>query len=188
MKALDIIMAIKLSEFNKYSDWSFKSLENDLHINRSQLHDAYQRLIEAQIIQLNRLNRRHLLEFLEHGLRYTFPASKEGFNEGVKASRSNPLIANKISINNDIVWYYSKDKQEGLNLPKEDKVKGESIKPLHDSLLKSYQHSDRFKNMIDMVDVLRMSDCKLREKHIALPELEKMIYSKSYTKTESVLC
>ena len=81
---------------------SFQRLASDLHLSSSEVHASLKRGRLSGLFAHNepkRVNRSALLEFLEHGLRYAFPADGTHGGSGQRCLRQRPLtLSNSFQI------------------------------------------------------------------------------------------
>ena len=174
MKPLDLILAVKLSLYENEADWTFRQLSQDLQVNISTIHKSYNNLKNSSLVIYGFINLSGLFEFIKHGVRYVFPVQLGEDQKGIKAGRSNIIFSSKIATRYEMVW----------ESPSGECI-GRSYQPLHPSLLKSWSHDSRFKDMIDLIDVLRLTDCRARDRNLAHQVLEEMILSKKYNMEKS---
>ncbi len=77
LHALDVVVALRIAESPRAD---FRTLAEDLALSVSTTHAAVKRLMLAGLVRPTgaggrAVNRHALLEFLEHGVRYAFPAA-----------------------------------------------------------------------------------------------------------------
>lgn len=106
-----------------------------------------------------RVNRLALLEFLEHGLRYVFPAALGAIRLGVPTAHSSPVLAQLLSSESDeCVW-----------ASKVGTVRGRTIEPLIPSAPLLATSSPGTYEILTLIDSLRVG--QVRERKIAIGEL-----------------
>ena len=101
----DVVVALRLL---KHPDLSYAQLAADLKISSSTAHKAVRRLLNSGLMREvdaeRRVNRHALLAFLEHGVRYAFPAVLGPVARGVPTSHSGPALAAEIDSEEAVVW------------------------------------------------------------------------------------
>lgn len=103
LKPQDIVVALRLAID---PDAAYSKIATDLSISASTAHESVERLQFAGLLrpESRRVNRHSLLEFLEHGLRYAFPARPESKARGVPTAYSGPMLNEEIVAEDVIVW------------------------------------------------------------------------------------
>lgn len=158
LRPLDVAVALRLAE---RPDATFAELRDDLGISTSTAHQAVERLSAAGILRPHdrRVNRHALLEFLEHGVRYAFPAAPRAVRErGVPTAYAAPPLAEEIAADEPIVWPDPRGS-----------VIGEAMDPLYDRAVELPERCPSVYEMLTLVDALRMG--RARERKIAAGKL-----------------
>ena len=106
LHALDVGVALRLAE-SPVAD--FRALADDLALSVSTAHASLQRLTVAGLVRkttagLGAVNRHALLEFLEHGVRYAFPAVTGSPARGVPTAHAGPVFAHVMDADDPVVW------------------------------------------------------------------------------------
>jgi DNA-binding Lrp family transcriptional regulator len=103
LKPQDIAVALRLAVDPR---GTYLHLGADLSMSASTAHESVIRLQLAGLLrpESHNVNRHALLEFLEHGLRYMFPAKPESKVRGVPTAYSAPVLAKEIVADDVIVW------------------------------------------------------------------------------------
>lgn len=103
LKPIDVVVALRLAEA---PDAKYEQLSADLGISSSSAHAAVRRLQAAGLLRPNSrtVNRLALREFLEHGLRYAFPAQPGAQTRGVPTAHSGPPLAARVVAEDTLVW------------------------------------------------------------------------------------
>lgn len=103
LKPHDVVVALKLLEA---PGASYNTLSSDLSMSSSTAHESVERLQIAGLLRpdTREVNRHYLLEFLEHGVKYAFPAKLDVPTKGVGTAHSGPALANEIVADEAIVW------------------------------------------------------------------------------------
>lgn len=108
---------------------------------------------------------RHLLEFLEHGLRYVFPGELGRPSLGIPTAHAGPPLASLIVFEEAIVWPTIKGPVEGV-----------ALKPLYPQATKLPFLCPPLYEALTAVDALRVG--RIRERQLALRFLEEMLNAK----------
>jgi len=90
-------------------DRSFAALAHDLGLSSSTVHQSVERLLNAGLVRRDpetgrAVNRRALLEFLEHGVRYAFPGVLGARARGVPTAYAGPALRDEIRSDEAVVW------------------------------------------------------------------------------------
>lgn len=106
LHALDIAVALRLAE-HPVAD--FRTLADDLALSVSTAHAAVKRLKMAGLVRpstsgIAAVNRHALLEFLEHGVRYAFPAVAGAPTRGVPTAHTGPVFSGVMDSDDALVW------------------------------------------------------------------------------------
>lgn len=166
MRSLDIVVLLKLAVIPE-SEWYVKDLAYDLGISQSEVSESLNRSQIAGLLlnDKKRLMRKNLLDFLEHGLRYVFPAEPGSIQRGVPTAHSAPPLNNYISAEESYVWPWA-----------EGETRGQSITPLHPSVPEACKKDAILYELLSLVDAIRIG--LVREKQQAVKELRKRILDK----------
>ena len=154
LKPQDIAVALKLA---LAPDASYAKLGADLGISQSTAHESVERLQDAGLLrpESRRVNRHSLLEFVEHGLRYVFPARPERKTRGVPTAYSSPAMANEIIADDAIVWPDPRGTVTGLSIP-----------PLIDRARELPARCPDLYELLTLVDAIRIGRVRERSKAV----------------------
>jgi|SRR5438552_13295899 len=167
IKSQDILILLKiLSSGGIYGEtWNTISISRSLYISQSEVSESLRRSAYAGFIESNKKTvfKKGLLEFLVHGIKYTFPVKPGPIVKGMPTAHSAPPLSNMIISTGDIyVWPYAYGS-----------MIGQTIEPLYPSVPKAVSEDPILYEMLIFTDALRVG--KAREKEIAKKELEKRI-------------
>ena len=111
-----------------------------------------------------RANNRALKEFIEHGLKYVFPADPGKIMRGIPTSFAAPIMAGKLMSAGDVinVWPDPTGKE-----------KGQSIQPLFKSVPRAVKQDPELYKLLALVDAIRLGNA--RESKIAIELLEESL-------------
>jgi len=100
LKPQDILVLLKLLALGQ-RDWTYAWLGVQLDMSPSQLHAAVKRALAAQLAvrEGDRIvpNRRNLLEFLLHGIRYVFVPERGELTRGMPTAYAAPPLVNQFA-------------------------------------------------------------------------------------------
>ena len=163
MRPQDIVILLKIILLGK-KEWQFQDLSRSLYISGAEINASLNRSKAAGLIDFNRkrVNKLALLEFLEHGLQYVFPAEPGYLSKGVPTAHSHPALKKNIISESIYVW-------PDLN----GKEYGQVIDPLYDNQLKAVLEDSSLYEALAILDILRAG--KNREVKIGLMQLKKLL-------------
>jgi hypothetical protein len=116
LSPIDIAVAVVLAE---HPESKFEQLAFVLGISVSKAFGAVQRLANAGLMlpEGRRVDRLALLEFLEHGIRYVFPAKPGHLKMGVPTAHSGPILSREIDNGGEVyVWPSSNGSARGREI------------------------------------------------------------------------
>jgi hypothetical protein len=162
LKAQDVMVALKLAA-RPDAAWSYPKLALDLAMSASEVHASVRRATLGGLLQDNashRANRKALLEFLVHGLKYVFPAVRGGMTRGLPTSYAAAPLRQLFAKSNEAppVW----PDPEGT-------VRGEELTPLYRSVPKAARQDAQLYELLVLVDAIRSG--RARERELAIKEL-----------------
>lgn len=163
LRPVDIPVALRLAE---EPDATYETLSRNLGISTSTAHGAVERLKAAGIVypHARRVNRHHLLEFLEHGIRYAFPTRPHGRARGVPTAYAAPPLAREIVHDEPLVWPHPAGS-----------AYGEAVDPLYDRAVELPSRCPSVYEMLTLVDAVRVG--RARERNLATEELRSRLRS-----------
>jgi hypothetical protein len=161
LKPQDAVVLLKLAVAG--SEWTYPSLAESLGMSASEVHAAVRRAARAGLYDEQRRspNRKALIEFLVHGLRYVFPAERGPLTRGLPTAYAAPPLNQKIQASAEPppVW----PDAEGT-------VRGEELRPLYRSVPRAARRDQALYELLALVDAIRAG--RARERKIAATELE----------------
>lgn len=163
MKGQDIVVVLKLLGSSRAK--SFAELGKSVGLSASEAHAAVRRLVGARLLDPDQkqVRRKALLEFLVHGLPYTFPACLKETTRGIPTAWAAPVMRGQV-IDNELppVWP-----------DPEGEVRGQAVKPLYASAVAAAKRDPGLHDLLALVDALRLG--RARERRIAELALEKLL-------------
>ena len=164
----DVLVAMKLALDPAGKRPTYAGLAYDLGMSSSEVHYAVKRAKAARLVhELDSgllADRRALLEFVIHGVKYAFPAQRGTMTRGTPTGYAAPPLNREFAPDGDPppVW------------PDPDgQVRGMEFRPLFRSVPKAAKNDVRLYEMLALVDALR--DGRARERRLAEKELTKRL-------------
>ena len=161
LKPHDIAVALRLAEM---PEASYAALAADLSMSPSTAHQSVERLQAAGLLRPDsrHANRHSLIEFLEHGVRYSFPVRLERHARGVPTAYSGPPLANEILSDEAIVWPDANGN-----------AFGQSMAPLYPNATKLPDTCPSVYELLTLVDAIRMG--RSRERSMAVEKMKERL-------------
>ena len=143
--------------------WHNKDLAAELFISPSEISESLHRSHIARLlgIEKKRVHKLTLLEFIEFGLPYAFPASPGPIVNGLPTAHAHPFLSQYFHSSTIYVWPYLKGEK-----------RGPSIEPLYKQVPEAALLDEKFYKLMALVDTIRVG--KTRELQVAVKELKKM--------------
>lgn len=163
MKPQDIVVLLKIILY-RGSAWQSKMLAAQLHISASEVSKSLRRSEYAGLISAERgaVARQSLMEFIQYGLPYVFPAKPGGMANGILTAHSHPFMAKHFAAEMKYVWPDAHGYDRGL-----------VIEPLYDNVTKAVKNDEQLYKLLALIDVIRVG--RVREIKLAIDELKKEI-------------
>jgi len=134
------------------STWTYTSLAERLELSASEAHAAVKRAGMAGLVRGRAVDRRALLEFLEHGVRYAFYAIRGAPTRGVPTGVLAPPLNALMSAKEGPVW------------PSADGgVRGYELEPLYRTAPAAAQRDATVHEVLALIDALREGGVRERE-------------------------
>ncbi len=161
LKPQDVAVVLRLAINPKAT---YAHVGADLSLSTSTAHESVERLRLAGLLRPDSLhpNRHALLEFLEHGLRYVFPARPGSRSRGVPTAWSGPALADEIVAEEVIVWA----SPGGTAF-------GQSIAPLLERAAELPVKAPSVYDLLTLVDAVRVG--RVRERTTAVKKLKERL-------------
>jgi predicted transcriptional regulator len=163
MRSQDIVVLLKIASLGEV-EWFVKALAYVLDISQSEVSESLNRSKIAGLLSADKkkLMKNNLLDFLEHGLRYVYPAEPGAIQRGMPTAHSAPPLNRHISAEESYVWPWA-----------EGETRGQAIEPLHPGVPGACAKDPVLYESLALVDALRLG--RVREKQQAMEELRKRI-------------
>jgi hypothetical protein len=165
MRPQDIVVLLKIIS-GKETKWQNKDLASELFISPSEISESLHRsgiagLIESE--KKKKVFRQSLMEFIEHGLRYVFPALPGSMTNGVYTAHSHPFMKDHFP-SDELPYVWAEPRGE---------VRGLLIEPLYKEQVKAAKQDEQLYLMLALIDVIRVG--RVREVKLAVNELKNQI-------------
>lgn len=163
MRPQDVVILLKIASA-KTEPWLGKDIATDLYISNSEVSESLNRSKMAGLLDSSKkkLMRQAFLEFVEHGLKYVFPAVPGRIVRGMPTAHSASPLDNLIQSSEDFVWLDA----HGIS-------RGQSIEPLHPGVVQAAKKDNLLYELLALTDALRVG--KSRETKFAFDEIKKRI-------------
>ena len=162
IKPQDIVILLKLVVLGE-KPWRHVDLAKTLGLSQPEISFSMNRCKTAGFIDSakKKVMKSALLEFLEHGVRYMFPARPGPLTRGVLTAHSAPPLSRTIiaSAEDRYVWPWD-----------DGKVRGQAITPLYPKVPLAAENDRALYELLALVDAIRAG--RAREQVIAIRELE----------------
>jgi len=162
IKPQDIVILLKVTVLED-GRWRHVDLAEGLGLSQTEISFALDRCKTAGFIDSAKkmVLKSALLEFLVHGLKYTFPAKPGPVCRGVPTAHSAPPLSKTIvsSEEDRYVWPWD-----------DGKVRGQAIEPLYPNAPLAAKNDQKLYELLALVDAVRAG--RAREQAIAVRELE----------------
>lgn len=158
----DLDQAIREIDLNPLSEWTHRSVSAATKISVSEVNAAIQRAIKSGLLVKPEANSRprpiktSLLEFIEHGVRYVYPAEQGEPARGIPTAFAAPLFRNALASQGELppVWPYA-----------HGSVLGYTLSPIYKTAPFSAATDPILYELLVLVDVFRIG--RQREKSVA---------------------
>lgn len=184
MKSQDIVVLLKLVSLqdqekqgahlrlgSHHDDaYSVRGLESLLGISKTEINASIKRSSSSGLITKDRdsgrpkINRRNLLNFIVHGLKFAFPAKPGGITRGMPTAFAAPMLKGQLISAGEyiFVWPFA-----------EGRDTGQSIKPLFKSVPEAAQKDEQLYEYLALVDAIRLGN--QRETNLASERLSERL-------------
>jgi hypothetical protein len=179
VRSQDVLLSVKLF---LHGEQTYAKLSSALGLSVGEIHNAYDRIRQAEILTTVRgedtISRKNLYRLLAHGIPSIFFAVRGPILYGLPTAYSHPALQSLFedtgeSLSFPVVWQTPQSSKKTFS-PQD--VRGESISPLYPSVTEASKLDSEFWEIMALVDVLRIG--KTPSKNIALKLLEKRILEK----------
>ena len=170
LKPQDVVVLLKLVALGD-QPWTFQRLAVELSISQSEVHAAVNRAVAARLMSdasssSGRPLRPQLLEFLVHGVKYSFPPQRGALTRGLPTGYAAPPLNSQIAGSSEPppVWPYG-----------EGNARGYALAPLYRTVPEAALRDPALYELLALVDAIR--EGRARERNLAEKALEKRLRS-----------
>lgn len=170
LRPQDVVVLLRLC-LDQEKPISYAAMAKEVRMTASEVHASVNRSIAAQLIRKDSAGKPCVLIgplklFLQHGLRYCFPAGRGEMTRGMPTGYAAPPLAGKITAVNEPspVWP-----------DKNGTVRGMTLHPLYPSVPDAASNNPQLYELLVIVDAIRAGSP--RERAIALEELDARLIS-----------
>ena len=166
MRPHDVVVLLKIICSDK--NWLSKDLAAGLYISNSEISESLNRSMIAKLISPDKrvVFKTALYNFIEHGLKFVFPAEPGPILRGLPTAHSAPILKDFFVTDEQYVWPDAGGK-----------VKGQAIVPLYPNQVLAVKDDEQLYDMLALIDAIRVG--KVREQKKAL-ELLKISFELVY--------
>jgi hypothetical protein len=163
MRPQDVVVLLKIVAKND-QHWQNKELAAELFISAAEISESLNRSSFAGLIdqEKKKVHRKSLIEFLEHGLHYVFPAAPGTMVNGIYTAHSHPFMQAQFQSELNYVWPDARGEYRGL-----------SIEPLYKNQVSAVKFDPTLYLMLALIDVIRVG--RIREWKVAVQELKRLL-------------
>lgn len=154
LKAQDVLVALKFAAHGE-RDWRYEDLSEELGLSYGVVYSAVKRAGVCGLV--NPRSRRAivpaLLEFLVHGVRYVFPATRGAPGRGIPTGPSAQPLRDHLATSEVLpfIWRHPSGK-----------VRGESVTPLHKAAPTAASQDPELYALLCVVDGIRIGGARVR--------------------------
>lgn len=168
----DVEQGTDLRHISSEDRYSFRNLEAMTGISKSQVSESLKRSQLVNLVALDRnsgvpkVNKKGLLEFIVHGLKYVFPASPGALVRGIPTTFAAPVMSEHLMTAGESVFVWPDAR---------GKEKGQAIEPLYKSVPKAVKQDACLYELLALIDSIRTG--RPREANLAAELFEKRLFS-----------
>ena len=168
LKPQDIVVLLKLCGYMSSARPSYSVMADELVMSQSEIHSAVKRLQQSRLIHGAELDEKPnltaVVEFLVHGVKYVFPATRGSLTRGMPTSYAAEPLSRLIQAGNEPVpvWAEANGTMRGIE-----------IVPLYKTVPEAAQRDPKLYERLALIDAIR--DGRARERNLAEQELKKSL-------------
>ena len=170
LKPQDVLVLLKWS-VHPTRRWTVRAMAKEVGLSQGETFSCTRRLVESRLLGETGEGsapaplRQNVVEFLLHGLKYSFPPERGGITRGVPTAHGAPVLRKHFSL------------AKGAQLPVwpdvQGTVRGEALAPIYKSAVKAAAADESMYSALALVDAIRAGNA--RERKLAAELLEKMV-------------
>ncbi|MDE3185097.1 MAG: hypothetical protein KGM16_16935 [Bacteroidota bacterium] len=141
MRPQDIVVSLKIMVRGS-NPWRHLDLTNELFIGQSEISESLNRNAISGLLnaEKKKVHGHALMEFIEHGLRYIYPASPGAMVNGIYTAHSYPFMQQKFATEVNYVWPAERGR-----------VRRFSIEPLYKDVVKAVMSDEKLYKMLVLI-------------------------------------
>ncbi len=165
MNPQDVVILLKIASYGP-NPWNQVKLAEKLHLSQPEISNSLSRSRYAGLLDDSgkKVRKEALLEFLQYGIAYAFPAKPGPIVRGVPTAHSGPPLNTLIEPSGDEYVWPSATGQ----------LRGQAISPLYKNVVKAVKGDYELYELLSLVDAIRVG--KAREKQLAIRELRERLH------------
>lgn len=168
LKPQDIVVLLKFFGYLPGKRPPYAVIAKELEMSPSEVHGAMKRLQNSGLINRiedqDRPNLSNALEFILHGLKYSFPAERGGISRGMPTSYAAEPLNKLINPGGGPLPVWPDPKGE---------LRGQVLAPLYKSVPKAARKDPLLYRRLALIDAIR--DGRARERALASEELKRSL-------------
>jgi hypothetical protein len=156
MKRQDVVVALQLARAEAGAERNIPALSQALGMSTSVVHESLRRLVEARLVRPRSHEPvvQNLMEFLEHGLRFVFPAELGRVTRGVGTASSGPPLVD--------VFMHGETENEFVWPSAQGEMRGTSLEPLHAGVVEASLRDPALYQLLATADGMRVDSNRVR--------------------------
>lgn len=165
MSPQDVVVLLKIVCYKQ--EWLQIQLAQALELSQPEISNSLARSRYAGLVDASgrAVSRQALMDFLQYGISYAFPARPGAMVRGVPTAHSAPPLNKSIeSGGEEYVWPSAFGD-----------VRGQAISPLYKNVVKAVKNDPELHELLALVDAIRVG--RARERNLAIDELRKRLLS-----------
>lgn len=163
MRPHDVAVLLKIASL-KSAPWLMKDVAKAVGISGGEVSESIQRSVYAGLMSDDKrtVMRKALLEFIEFGLRYVFPAHAGHLTRGIPTGYSAPPLSAAMQSQDMLVWPDS-----------HGSVRGQSVEPLYKTAPRACLRDNALYELLTLADAIRLG--RTRERALAMALLGELL-------------
>lgn len=149
MRSVELLVVLRLASWRK-SKWTYQELAESLYLGEGQTHGAVKGAARCGFFDLRRkqILYANLMEFVEHGVKYAFPAQTTGDGVGLRTGPDAEPLRSHLAVKASLPYVW--------DAPDASDVAGIALPPLHRVVPKVALDDRHFHELLALLDVLRL--------------------------------
>lgn len=162
LKPQDIVVLLKVHNHGD-NDWTYSELSHELKMSSSEVHSALKRADVSGLYNRSskKIKKAALLEFLNYGLKYVFPAKPGSVCRGIPTAHSAEPLRSLLAIDSSDTYVWPDP---------HGTTKGQCVEPLYKSVPCAIREDLELYTLLSLIDAVRVG--RVREQQIAQEQLE----------------